>query len=73
MSSLVKLKIFIPIGRIIPSSIICSFTKLKTTQTSVYMGSIKQIRVRLLIQQNVDPMPSDEACILVERTSLANK
>ena len=73
MSSLVKLKIFIPIGRIIPGNIICSFAKLKTIQTSVYMGSIKQIRVHLLIQQNVDPLPSDEACILVGRTTLANK
>ena len=54
MSSLVKLKIFIPIGRIIPGNIICSFAKLKTIQTSVYMGSIKQIRVHLLIQQNVE-------------------
>lgn len=65
MSNLLKFKIFILIGRIIPGSIIHSSTKLKTTQTFIYMGSMKEIRVHLLIQQNVDCLPSDEACIVV--------
>ena len=69
LSSLVNLKIVIPIGKIIPGVITCSFTKLKTTQTCIYTGSIKQIRVHLLIQQNVDCLPSDEAFILVGRTA----
>lgn len=68
MSNLLKLKIFILIGRFISGSITCSFTKLKTTQISIYVGSMKQIRVHLLIQQNVDCPPSDEACIPVRGT-----
>ena len=43
--------------------------KLKTTQISIYMGSMNQIRVHLLIQQHVGCLPAGEACILVGGTA----
>ena len=43
--------------------------KLETTQTFIYMGSMKQIRVHLLIQHHVGCLPaSEDSCLLVGGT-----
>lgn len=69
LSNLLKLNIFILIGRTTSGSITCSSPKLKTTQTSIDMGSPTQIRALLLVQQNGNALPFDEACPSVGETA----